>query len=60
MTNEESMALFRVQSAVSDYLLGLDNSGFAEFCGGVDALLNTLKVVNQEWEDKFNTLEGDE
>ena len=52
----ERQALQRVQSAASDYFLGVKNEGFAEFCGGLDKLMEVLKQASDYYEEQFNTL----
>lgn len=52
----EIEALRKVNEAASDYLMALDNDGFAAEFGGVDALLQALREAQYAWEAEFNTL----
>ena len=56
MSDEQIAALEAVNEAASDYLLALDNEGFAEENGGADALLQVLREKQYAWEAEFNAI----
>lgn len=57
--DSHEVAMLRdINDAVSDYLLALENPWFAEQCGGVEVLLDHLRIVQDRWEQEYNTLTG--
>lgn len=60
LSKEEVHALRMVQWALSDYLMGVENDGFAKFGGGLRNLSNQLRATNEYYEERFNTLEDHE
>lgn len=55
--NEEVAALWAVNHAVGDYLLGLEYPEFAAENGGVEKLFEAMKAAYDKFELEFNTLE---
>lgn len=47
-----------IAESASDYKLGLENDGFAEQFGGIDALRDELFSLVTEWEGELS--EGEE
>ena len=57
ITERELLLLREINEAASDYLLALDNEGFANEFGGVESFLEALRSAQYEWEAEFNHLE---
>ena len=51
MNDLEEIQLRKIAEAASDYLLGLENEGFAEEFGGVEQLKKELAIAVAEYEE---------
>lgn len=49
-----------ITEAASDYKMALKNTGFADYCGGIDAVRERLLKLVTEWEGYLSDEEMDQ